>query len=111
PASDLRAAAFLRSRFVRVSDAALARLGPRLAAAVTDRGLPDRFSDLAAEDQRVLEHVRAHVPAWLASVDRIPPADLIEQVLSTSAYAYELRGPRRQQAWENLEKMRGITPP
>ena len=108
PASDLRAAAFLRSRFVRLSDAALAGLGPRLAAAMTDRGLPERFGDLDAEDQRVLEHVRAHVPSWLTSVDRIPPADLIEQVLSTSAYAYELRGPRRQQAWENLKKMRGL---
>ena len=41
PGSDLRAAAFLRSRFVRLSDAALARLGPRLAAAITDPQPPD----------------------------------------------------------------------
>ena len=32
PASDLRAAAFLRSRFVRLSDVALLRLAPRIAA-------------------------------------------------------------------------------
>ena len=45
---------------------------------------------------------------WLAQVDRVPPADLIEQLLPATAYAYELRGPRRQQAWENLKKMRGL---
>ena len=38
----------------------------------------------------------------------MPPADLIEQLLPATAYAYELRGPRRQQAWENLKKMRGL---
>jgi len=108
PLSDLRTAAFLRSRFVRLSDAAIARLGPKLAAAVTDPGRPDRFAELDAEDRRVLDHVRAHVGGWLASVDRVPPADLIEHVLSTTAYAFELRGPRRQQAWENLKKMRGL---
>ena len=108
PASDLRAAAFLRSRFVRLSDAAVARLGPRLARAITDPRIPDGFEELDQEDRRVLEFLRAHVADWLASVDRIPPADLIEQLLSTTAYAFELRGPRRQQAWENLKKMRGL---
>jgi len=108
PTSDLRAAAFLRSRFVRVSDRAVARLGPRLASAITDQTIPDGFEELGQEDRRVLEHLRAHVADWLASVDRIPPADLIEQLLSTTAYAFELRGPRRQQAWENLKKMRGL---
>jgi ATP-dependent helicase/nuclease subunit A len=41
-------------------------------------------------------------------VDRVPPADLIEKLLPASAYAYELRGPRRQQAWENIKKLRGL---
>ncbi len=108
PTSDLRAAAFLRSRFVRVSDRAVARLGPRLASAITDQTIPDGFEELDQEDRRVLEHLRAHVADWLARVDRIPPADLVEQLLSTTAYAFELRGPRRQQAWENLKKMRGL---
>lgn len=108
PLSDLRAAAFLRSRFVRLSDAALARLRPKLAAAITDPALSEGFAELDAEDQRVLGHLRAHVGEWLASVDRVPPADLIEHAISTSAYAFELRGPRRQQAWENLKKMRGL---
>jgi ATP-dependent helicase/nuclease subunit A len=108
PSSDLRAAAFLRSRFVRLSDAALARLRPALAAALTDPAAPGLLRELEDEDQRVLEHVRAHVGEWLARVDRVPPADLVEHVLATSAYAFELRGPRRQQAWENLKKMRGL---
>ena len=61
PVSDLRAAAFLRSRFVRLSDAALARLAPRLAAALTDAGASGRARALDDDDRRVLEHVRAHV--------------------------------------------------
>ena len=105
PASNLRASAFLRSRFIRISDAALARLAPEPAGALRSAELPH---DLPDEDRRVLDCARAHVPTWLAQVDRVPPAELIEQILRDSAYAWELRGPRRQQAWENLKKMRGL---
>ena len=38
----------------------------------------------------------------------MPPAELFETILAESAYAYELRGPRRRQAWENVKKMRGL---
>jgi ATP-dependent helicase/nuclease subunit A len=105
PASDLRAAAFLRSRFVRLSDAALARLAPGLAAAITE---DLDVSGLDPEDRHVLGLVRRMVPAWLSRADRIPPAELFEQVLTEGAYAFELRGRRRQQAWENLKKMRAL---
>jgi ATP-dependent helicase/nuclease subunit A len=108
PGSDLRAAAFLRSRFVRLSDRGLALLGPRLAAAITGAQPPAEAGALDDEDRRVLLHLRASAGEWLAQVDRVPPADLIEQLLPATAYAYELRGPRRQQAWENLKKMRGL---
>jgi ATP-dependent helicase/nuclease subunit A len=108
PGSDLRAAAFLRSRFVRLSDAALAQLGPRLAAALRAPRPPDSFEQLDDEDRRVLLYVRDRVDAWLEQVDRVPPADLIESILPATSYAYELRGPRRAQAWENLKKMRGL---
>jgi ATP-dependent helicase/nuclease subunit A len=108
PRSNLRAAAFLRSRFVRVSDGALARLGPKLAAAITDPRPPAAIDTLDEEDRRVLVHVRAHAGAWLEQVDRVPPADLVEAILPATSYAYELRGPRRAQAWENLKKMRGL---
>ena len=108
PDSDLRAASFLRSRFVRLSDAAIARLAPDLAAAITAPAPPTALEALDDEDRRVLEHVRAHAHDWLARVDRVPPADLIEGLLAETAYAFELRGPRRQQAWENLKKMRSL---
>jgi ATP-dependent helicase/nuclease subunit A len=108
PWSEIRAAAFLRSRVVRLSDDALARLAPSLAAAVLDPDEPSGIERLQEDDRRVLRHARAEVPSWIARVDRVPPSDLIEQLLPDTAYAYELRGPRRAQAWENLKKMRGL---
>ena len=107
PSSDLRAAAFLRSRFIRISDAALATLAPALADALTAAG-GEQLDRLEEEDRRVLAAARPHVQRWLAEADRVPPAELLEQILRESAYAYELRGPRRLQAWENLKKMRGL---
>jgi ATP-dependent helicase/nuclease subunit A len=108
PVSDLRAAAFLRSRFVRLSDAALATLAPRLAGAVLDVDLPAQTPRLGDEDRHVLALARQYVPGWIAQVDRVPPAELFETILAESAYAYELRGPRRRQAWENVKKMRSL---
>jgi ATP-dependent helicase/nuclease subunit A len=117
PSSELRAAAFLRSRFVRLSDSALARLreasaalgsAAGLASAITGADLPPGFASLEEDDRRALELLRRHVSGWLARVDRIPPADLVEQLIPETAYAYELRGARRQQAWENVKKMRGL---
>jgi ATP-dependent helicase/nuclease subunit A len=129
PASDLRAAAFLRSRLIRLSDAALATLAPRLADALfinpigretpgeekgegreadRDEDLRARIDALGEEDRRVLAHARRCVPPWVAQVDRVPPAELFESILAESAYAYELRGPRLRQARENVKKMRSL---
>jgi len=44
----------------------------------------------------------------LALVDRITPAELLDVVLGESAYFFEIRGPRRRQARENLKKLRGL---
>jgi ATP-dependent helicase/nuclease subunit A len=107
PSSDLRAAAFLRSRFVRLSDAALERLAPALAASLTGPE-PAAMPSLEPDDRRALEIARRHVPSWLGRVDRIPPADLLEELIPETAYAYELRGGRAQQAWENVKKLRGL---
>src|SRR5437667_6321738 len=114
PTSDLRAAAFMRSRFVRLSDGALTRLGPRLARALVG-GLrptaaphddePTGEDGLDAEDRRVLAKVREALPQWLALVDRITPAELLDRVLTDAAYAFETRGARRAQARENLKKL------
>ena len=106
PVSDLRAAAFLRSRFLRVSDPGLAVLAPRLAEALVS-GSPDE-TGLDEEDRRVLQLARTFVPQWLDQVDRVPPAELLDRVIADTAYAFELRGPRQAQAWENVKKMRGL---
>src|SRR5581483_7732174 len=60
------------------------------------------------EDRRVLARVRSAVPRWLALVDRVTPAHLLDQLLRETAYAYELRGSRRLQARENLKKLRAL---
>ena len=72
------------------------------------RNFPAQFAELGDEDRRVLVLARQYVPAWIAQVDRVPPAELFETILAESAYAYELRGPRRRQAWENVKKMRSL---
>src|SRR5205085_10878651 len=51
PSSELRAAAFLRSRFVRLSDTALGKLAPSLAAALTDPIPPPTMDGLADDDR------------------------------------------------------------
>jgi ATP-dependent helicase/nuclease subunit A len=107
PSSDLRAAAFLRSRLVRLSDAALARLAPSIAASLFGPE-PEAMPGLDADDREALELARRHVPAWLARVDRVPPADLLEELIPETAYAHELRGARAPQAWENVKKLRGL---
>ena len=40
--------------------------------------------------------------------DRIPPAELLDRILDETGYAFELGGPRRRQAWENLKKVRAL---
>jgi ATP-dependent helicase/nuclease subunit A len=113
PSSDLRAAAFLRSRFVRLSDEALRRLSPGLADAVR-RGDPSGSSEGAEDptldpaDAARLSAARASSARWRARADRMPPAELVDLVLHESAYGVELRGARFQQARENLKKFRAL---
>jgi ATP-dependent helicase/nuclease subunit A len=107
PASSLRAAAVLRSRFVRVSDAALAQLAPDLAGALSDAG-PPVVGTLDEVDARRLQLARTTLTSWRGAVDRVPPAELLDRVLAESAYARELAGPGLAQARENLKKIRGL---
>jgi ATP-dependent helicase/nuclease subunit A len=106
PASNLRAAAWLRSRFVRLSDEGLRLLGPDLAQVLTEDD--DRTVQLGETDQRRLAAARAASARWLDLVDRVPPAELFDVVLRESAYAFEMRGPRLDQARENLKKLRAL---
>ena len=108
PTSNLRSSAFLRSRFIRISDRGLAALAPEIWSALLSDLPPPALATLEDEDRRVLEHVRPFVKEWLMQVDRAAPAELLERILSDTAYAFELGGARRRQAWENLKKMRGL---
>jgi len=105
PLSDLRAAALLRSRIVRLSDRAVARIADDPASIILGSAPVPALAD---EDRRVLERLRASVGSWLSLVDRVTPSALLDAVLDETAYAYELRGPRRRQARENLKKLRGM---
>ena len=108
PLSDLRAAALLRSRIVRISDRAVAALGSACAAALSSATPHPAVLLFADEDRRVFEQLRAAVPRWLSWVDRLAPSELLDAILHETAYAYELRGPRRRQARENLKKLRAM---
>jgi ATP-dependent helicase/nuclease subunit A len=109
PTSNLRAAAFLRSRFVRLSDDAIMRLAPDLAAAITGEPVATtRKCDLSTEDRTVLDLLQSSVARWLTWVDLVTPAELLDAVLHEAAYAMEVRGARRLQARENLKKLRGL---
>jgi ATP-dependent helicase/nuclease subunit A len=108
PDSDLRAAEFLRSRLVRLTDAAIAALAPALARSLIDPDLDVSAIQIDDGDKRLLEHTRERVASWLPLVDRIGPSELIDRVLRDSAYVYELRGRRFGQARENLKKVRAL---
>ncbi len=108
PASELRAAALLRSRLVGLTDRALAGLAGHLAESLRPEGPEPLFERLDALDRDLLLRLRASVPAWLAAVDRTSPAELLDRILADCAYAFELQGPRLVQARENLKKLRGL---
>ena len=109
PHSPARAAAFLRSRFVRLSDHALRALGRQASQALLVGPAGEgRWSELEPDDRRVLAALVSALPRWRSLVDRVPPAEVLDTVIAESAYAWELRGVRRQQAEENVKKLRAL---
>jgi ATP-dependent helicase/nuclease subunit A len=108
PASDLRAAALMRSRLFGVSDDALRRLAPDLADALLSDAIPSALGSLDATDAAALTEARASTGRWRRLVDRVGPAELLDTILRESAYAFELRGDRLDQARENLKKLRAL---
>ena len=108
PESNLRAAALMRSRLFGISDEGLRALAPALAGALGDAHAPVAAAALDDSDARALADARVSTARWRALVDRIPPAELVDLVLAESAYAFELRGARFPQAWENLKKVRAL---
>ena len=108
PVSDLCAAALMRSRFFGVSDEALRRLAPNLSETLTANTPPLVLSALDSDDRDALAEARQATGRWRSLVDRLPAAELVDLILSESAYAFELRGPRFDQARENLKKIRSL---
>jgi ATP-dependent helicase/nuclease subunit A len=108
PCSELRTASFLRSRLVRLSDAAIATLARNLSNAVLSAEAPAVVDSWSDEDRSVFDHVRKAVPVWLSWVDRLTPSELLRRVLAETAYVQEIQGPRKPQARENLKKLRAM---
>ncbi|HUU33934.1 MAG TPA: UvrD-helicase domain-containing protein, partial [Vicinamibacterales bacterium] len=108
PDTDLRAAAFLRSRFVRLSDPAITALAPHLALALRAPDPPAQLAAMNDEDRDLLTATRRTVADWIARADRLPPAELVDAVLHESAYYFEIRGRGQEQARENLKKLRAL---
>ncbi|HEY7473424.1 MAG TPA: UvrD-helicase domain-containing protein [Vicinamibacterales bacterium] len=108
PESDLRAAELLRSRFLRLSDTALTRLAPAFSASLLGPDEKWQAAGLEDLDRDVLARARLDVGRWLSLTDRIPASELIDLILRDSAYAFEMRGRRLDQARENLKKVRAL---
>jgi ATP-dependent helicase/nuclease subunit A len=108
PQSSIRAAAFLRSRIVRLSDAAVAQLALDIPGALLDSTPPSEAAAFGPDDAAVFERLRVAIPRWLSWVDRLTPLELLAAILDETAYALETEGPRARQAHENLKKLRGI---
>jgi ATP-dependent helicase/nuclease subunit A len=108
PEDNLRAAAFLRSRFIRLSDAALVKLAPGLAASLRSPGVDVAAKGLGELDAALMVRARDSVAGWLDAADRVPPAELVDRILDETAYAYELHGARYAQARENVKKVRSL---
>ena len=108
PGSPLKAAAFLRSRIVRLSDRGLKTLAPGLTEALLSDDLPATADVLEGDDRERLVLARDSVRLWVTLADQLPPAELVDRVLAESAYAVEIAGPGLAQARENLKKVRGL---
>jgi len=108
PESDLRAAEWLRSRFVRISDVGLVRLAPDFSPALVDPDFDVEAVGLDDLDRRLLTAARDAFPGWRAMADHVPPGEVLDRVLHETAYAAELAGRRLDQARENVKKVRAL---
>ncbi len=108
PDSDLRAAEFLRSRLVRLSDVALVQLAGRFSDVLLNPATDTSMLTLSEIDARLLAQARTAVPRWLGQAGHLPPSELLDQILRESAYVFEMRGRRLDQARENIKKVRAL---
>ena len=116
PGSELRAAELARSRFVRISDTALALLaglgtkrnedGPLtrwLGGRLSETDLPPEFF---GNDRAITVRAAENLPDWIEKVDCVPPSDLIQQIIEDTDYAAWFADAKSgAQGWENLKKI------
>ncbi len=79
PLSNMRAAALLRSRIVRLSDAGVAALAPAPCACRSGSRTAAAAGRSATTTRRVLARLREAVPRWLSLVDRLSPLELLDR--------------------------------
>ena len=108
PWSELRAAGLLRSRIVGISDRALAQLAGCLSGVLLATEAPEALERLPDDERRLLALARESVPQWVALVDRVTPAELLDRALAESAYDAELGRDGQLQARENVKKIRAL---
>ena len=108
PHDPLTVAALLRSRMARVSDAGLLALREVLGLVFTGAVPPAPLEALREDDRQALGRLQSVFGRWLARVDRVPPADLVDEIILATAYLFELRGARVVQARENVKKFRAL---
>jgi len=96
----------VRSRFIGLSDSALAVLSGQLANVLVGIASDDVTVRLGRRDRLLLTHARTEVPRWIAMVDRILPSEVLDHIIAASAYELGT-GPSEQQT-ENLKKIRGL---
>ena len=109
PASNLRAAALLRSRIVRHLRCRLKQLAPGLAAALTG-GWPAAAAALAPTTRAAVRWRATRSARGSPLADQLPPAELIDRVLAESAYAVEIGARLRAGAREPEEDSRADPP-
>jgi ATP-dependent helicase/nuclease subunit A len=108
PDSDLRAAEWLRSRFVRLTDDAFARLAPDFASALLDPAWDGSTRGLSEADAALLARARLDAARWVGLAAHATPGVVMDTVVAESAYIWELGGRRLDQARENLKKVRAL---
>src|SRR4030095_6295229 len=83
-------------------------LAPGFAQALTGPSEPLEQIALEPLDRGLLDRARTSVARWLGLTDRLPPGELIDLILRESAYVFEMRGRRLDEARENVKKARAL---
>ncbi len=91
---------------MRLSDRGVRLIALRAEAVLS--GVEPPPEGLSAEDRGVLDRLRGSLAEWLPLVDRVPPSEVLDRIVTDAAYAFELRGARFAQARENLKKIRAM---